>query len=259
MRAARNAGLVVICALLSAPIASAAVTLPDQTILEKVDFERHIMGLLGRMGCNASSCHGSFKGQGGFRLSLFGSDLEKDYAALSDDGRRITRDDPDASLLLLKPTKSVNHGGGQRFEKNSWQYQLLQTWIKQGARWDKGSGAIARMTIDPPEYAFTRSGETGQLKVRAKFNNGQEENISTFCNYRSNNEAVAEVFIGEFAKLIEHLTERLSGFLFWGEAATPDPFTKTARTRTSHAFLAASALGRQVAQDHDRAPEAARA
>src|SRR5262245_57154728 len=110
--------------LLAAPLVAAGVHLPDQTTIEKVDFERHIMGLLGKMGCNASSCHGSFKGQGGFRLSLFGSDLEKDYAALSEDGRRINRDDPDSSLLLRKPTKSVSHGGGLRFEKDSWQYQL---------------------------------------------------------------------------------------------------------------------------------------
>ncbi len=185
--------LAVTWGLFAAPVATAAVQLPDQTTVEKVDFERHIMGLLGKMGCNASSCHGSFKGQAGFRLSLFGHDLEKDYAALTGDGRRINRADPDASLLLLKPTKSVNHGGGLRFEKDSWQFQLRRTWIQQGARWEKGGGAIAAMIIDPPEYAFTRPGETGQLKVRARFGNGQEENITTFCNYRSNNEGVAEV------------------------------------------------------------------
>ncbi len=151
------------------------------------------MGLVGKMGCNASSCHGSFKGQAGFRLSLFGYDLEKDYAALTGDGRRINRADPDASLLLKKPTKTVSHGGGLRFEKDSWQYQLLRTWIKQGARWEKGSGAIAVMILDPPEYAFTRPGETGQLKVRARFADGREENITSFSNFRSNNEAIAEV------------------------------------------------------------------
>ncbi|MCI0359349.1 MAG: DUF1549 domain-containing protein, partial [Planctomycetaceae bacterium] len=185
--------LAVTWGLFAAPVASADVRLPDETTVEMVDFERHIMGLVGKMGCNASSCHGSFKGQAGFRLSLFGSDLDKDYAALTGDGRRINRADPDASLVLLKPTKTVSHGGGLRFEKDSWQYQLLRTWIHQGARWEKGSGAIAAMIIDPPEYAFTRPGETGQLKVRARFADGREENIISFSSFRSNNEGVAEV------------------------------------------------------------------
>ena len=34
--------------------AQAAVDLPDGNKLDKVDFERHIMGLLGRTGCNAA-------------------------------------------------------------------------------------------------------------------------------------------------------------------------------------------------------------
>src|SRR6266849_10927015 len=82
-----------------------------------VDFERHLVGLFGRMGCNSGSCHGSFQGRGGLRLSLFGYDPEKDYLALTRDnfGRRVDPVDPDHSLLLLKPTGQLEHGGGLRF------------------------------------------------------------------------------------------------------------------------------------------------
>src|ERR1700688_1799938 len=81
--------------------ADAAVDLPDGSKLEKVDFERHIMGLLGRTGCNAGGCHGSFQGKGGFRLSLFGYEPEKDFVAITRDsvGRRLNLVDPDNSLL----------------------------------------------------------------------------------------------------------------------------------------------------------------
>src|SRR5579872_3767656 len=74
---------------------SAAVNLPGDKKLENVDFERHIMGLLGRAGCNSGSCHGSFQGKGGFRLSLFGYDPDKDYVALTRDalGRRVNTAD----------------------------------------------------------------------------------------------------------------------------------------------------------------------
>ena len=42
---------------------------------EKPDFRRHVVPLLGRLGCNGRACHGSFQGQGGFMLSLFGYDF----------------------------------------------------------------------------------------------------------------------------------------------------------------------------------------
>src|ERR1700690_779569 len=97
----------------SAPPA-ADVKLPDGSVVQKVDFERHLMGVFGRMGCNSGSCHGSFQGKGGFRLSLFGYDPEKDYLALTREalGRRLDPADPDNSLLLLKPTGAVSHGVG---------------------------------------------------------------------------------------------------------------------------------------------------
>ena len=44
--------------------APAAVLLPNQGTVGQVDFERHVMGLFGRMGCNSGSCHGSFQGKG---------------------------------------------------------------------------------------------------------------------------------------------------------------------------------------------------
>src|SRR5687768_17193920 len=79
--------------VLIAPNAASAapVKLPDGGTVVKVDFERHVMGLFGRMGCNGGSCHGSFQGKGGFRLSLFGYDPEKDYFAITREvlGRRI--------------------------------------------------------------------------------------------------------------------------------------------------------------------------
>src|SRR5437868_5910819 len=82
---------------------------------KKIDFERHVSSLLGTLGCNAASCHGSFQGRGGFRLSLFGHDSEMDFRALTRDamGRRIDRNNPDRSLILLKATGQISHGGGK--------------------------------------------------------------------------------------------------------------------------------------------------
>jgi hypothetical protein len=161
----------------------------------RVDFERHIMGLFGRAGCNSGSCHGSFQGKGGFRLSLFGYDPEKDFYALTREamGRRINPADPDASLLLLKATGQTEHGGGKLFEKSSWQYQLLREWIVAGAKWTNGSGAVAGLATVPPEYRFPKSREQGQVRVVARFADGSEEDVTAFCDFRSNDDAIAEI------------------------------------------------------------------
>src|SRR5262245_42180818 len=142
-------------ALTACPPARAAVTLPNHATVDEVDFERHVMGLFGRMGCNAGSCHGSFPGKGGLRLSLFGYDPPRDYLTLTRDGlgRRINPVDPDRSLILLKATGQVEHGGGVRFGKGSWQYQIFREWLARGAPWQRGSGDVKKITITPPEYA----------------------------------------------------------------------------------------------------------
>src|SRR5262249_1690027 len=108
--------------LASALPVQAGVPLPNGGRGEKVDFERHLMGLLGRMGCNSGSCHGSFQGKNGFRLSLFGYEPEKDYFALTRDlqARRIDGSDPDNSPLPLKATGQIDHRGGPRLRKDSW-------------------------------------------------------------------------------------------------------------------------------------------
>src|SRR5688572_30955554 len=114
---------VAVCVAL--PAASRAdVPLPTGGAIKEVDFERHVMGLLSKVGCNAGSCHGSFQGKNGFRLSLFGYEPNLDSAALTRDnlGRRIDVQNPDSSLLLLKGSGAMPHEGGMRFGKESWVY-----------------------------------------------------------------------------------------------------------------------------------------
>lgn len=177
------------------PTASAAVVLPDNTKVEKVDFERHIMGLFSKMGCNSGSCHGSFQGKGGLRLSLFGYDPSMDYSALTRElmGRRINPVSPDQSLLLLKATGAIEHGGGRRFSVGSWQYQLMKEWIVNGAEWTKGSGTVEAITVTPKEQAFQKPGEQAQLVVKARFPDGSEENITSVCDFRTLDDVVAEI------------------------------------------------------------------
>ncbi len=199
MRSASKFGLTIALAVagvfFAAHPASASVDLPGDKKLDKVDFERHIMGLFGRMGCNSGSCHGSFQGKGGFRLSLFGYEPTKDFAAVTRDslGRRVNAADPDNSLLLLKAIGAVEHGGGVRFGKSSWQYQIFREWIVNGARSTSGSGEVKQVVVTPRELSFNKPAQVRQLSVVAKFTDGSESDITPFCDFRVNDDAVADV------------------------------------------------------------------
>src|SRR5258708_30641075 len=129
------------------------------------------MGLFGRYGCNNGSCHGSFQGKNGFRLSLFGYEPEKDFAALTHDqsGRRIDRVDPERSLLLMKAAGLMPHDGGMRFGRDSWPYRIMLEWLRQGARWDRGSGAVEALVVTPGELAVGAAAAAGRRPPQVPF------------------------------------------------------------------------------------------
>jgi hypothetical protein len=160
-----------------------------------VDFERHVMGLFSRVGCNAGTCHGSFQGKGGLRLSLFGADPAFDHAALTRDllGRRVNPVDPDRSLLLLKASGQVSHGGGRRFALGSWQHRMFRDWIASGARRQPGKGDVAELILSPAEHALVRPGQTGEVRVRARFADGSVEDVTHLSDFRTQDDGVATV------------------------------------------------------------------
>jgi hypothetical protein len=183
------------CAL--APSAASAqttgVALPTGGTLERVDFERHVMGLVSKAGCNSGSCHGSFQGKGGFRLSLFGYEPTIDFTNLTRDnlGRRTNTVEPDESLVLLKATGQTAHDGGMRFGKNGWVYNVFREWIRSGAKWTPGSGTIERLEVTPKDFALLTDDEPVQVKVTATFADGTKEDITPFCDFRITDDSIA--------------------------------------------------------------------
>lgn len=192
---ARWGSFVAVALAFAAPSARAGVTLPGGTKIEEVDFERHVMGVLGRYGCASGSCHGSFQGKGGVQLSLFGYDPAMDFQHLvrANNGRRVNPADPDASLMLLKATGQVPHEGRTRFGKDTWAYQLVREWIAQGAKRKAGSGEVKSVRVLPGEYVFAKARTEGQLKVEATFADGSKEDITALCEFRSNDDNVVEI------------------------------------------------------------------
>ena len=74
-------------------MAGAALGAGQESTKAKVSFVKDVVPILTKAGCANSNCHGSIRGQNGFKLSLFGYEPELDYDAITkaDDGRRIDR------------------------------------------------------------------------------------------------------------------------------------------------------------------------
>jgi hypothetical protein len=159
-------------------------------------FEGDIAPIFTRNGCNNSSCHGSLKGQNGFRLSVFGYDAAADYKSIvkDADGRRVDLKDPQKSLILLKPTFQVKHGGGVRFSKTSPEYKAILEWLKKGAPEGVPGPKLVSLTITPADEIFlTGADQTAQLKVTGRYADGVEKDLTHNVNYVSNDDSIAAV------------------------------------------------------------------
>lgn len=160
-------------------------------------FGRHIMPILSKAGCNSGSCHGTFAGKNGFRLSLFGYEPEMDFERLTREanGRRINRLDPASSLLLLKGSARIPHGGGKRLDPTSPAYQSLLHWIEGGAKYDpKREPRVERLEVTPGEALLrVEPGAALHLAVKAVFADGHSEDVTSLAVYGSLDEGIAQV------------------------------------------------------------------
>ena len=161
------------------------------------EFQRHVVPLLGRLGCNGRTCHGSFQGQGGFSLSMFGYDFDADLKALTTgDHPRIDVDNIEASLILNKPTSDDDHGGGQRFQRGGWEHQLLKRWIAGGAKGVDGKPAkLLTFEVTPAEVVFQKAGDTTQLTCVAIWEDGVHEDVTALARFQTNDDTVAEISV----------------------------------------------------------------
>ncbi len=172
------------------------VTVRDLTKPREVSFVRDIEPILNKVGCTAGTCHGAAKGKNGFKLSLRGYDPEFDYDRLIHDvsGRRFNRADPARSLLLLKPTAQVPHGGGLRFDTDSQYYKTTLAWLSQGVPFgDAKADEVARLEVAPTDILMPKPGLSQQIVVMARYPDGTTRDVTREASYTSNTPSVAEV------------------------------------------------------------------
>ena len=162
---------------------------------EVPDFQKHVMPLLGRLGCNGRSCHGSFQGRGGFQLSLFGYDFKADHKALLEENAgRVDIADVAESLVLAKPVDADMHEGGKLLDEGTWQYNTLRRWIESGAKASQGDAlTLQRLQVLPSELPFESDDQEVQLRAIAHWADGTSEEVTDLCRFASNDDAVAAI------------------------------------------------------------------
>jgi hypothetical protein len=192
---AKGDGTAVITALLNNDKATTEVTVSKTREPFDWSFRNHVIPVLTKIGCNSGACHGALAGKGGLKLSLRGFAPTDDHFVLTRQaqGRRVNKTEPARSLMLLKPTLALPHGGGLKIEVSSPEYNLLADWIASGA---PGPGAndprVDKLEVFPAD-AVLKPKDKLQIIVRARYSDGHSEDVTRWAKFSSTEDLVAGV------------------------------------------------------------------
>ncbi len=163
-----------------------------------VSFVNEVVPILTKSGCNSGVCHAKAgNGQNGFQLSLLGFEPAEDFEhiVLEARGRRLAFGNPDASLLLLKASGKMPHGGGTRLPAASPGYATVREWIRQGATANDNDAKLTALEVEPNKGVLQRR-TSQQLRVAARYSDGSVRDVTGLALFESNDRAMADVTEG---------------------------------------------------------------
>lgn len=205
-------------------------------------------------GCTGANCHGSIRGQHGFKLSLFGYEPAADYAAIVP---RIDKSAPSNSLILQKATAQVTHGGGFRFASGSMEYKAIVDWIRDGAVFDfKETPLMTELRAYPKEQIVGRGEGPQQIVAVAFYSDGTVRDATHMVQFSSNNPDIVRVDSKGLATPLETgetaVMVRTPGHAAAVRILVRDPSARAATNRTprfnfidEHVFTKLERLGIQ--------------
>jgi len=188
-----------ILAIGAAPVIAAEPSRP-------LGFVNDVAPILTKASCNSGGCHAKAgNGQNGFRLSLLGFEPQEDYEHIVKEGhgRRVFPAAPEQSLLLLKASNTVPHGGGKRLDPSSEEYQRLARWIGEGMAYGKETDPkLVSIEVQPKRNVIKIKGEQ-QLKVLAHYSDGHAADVTRMALYESNDKGMAEADDNGLVKILD--------------------------------------------------------
>ena len=171
------------------------VTVTEYGVVQPINFANEIVPIFTKAGCNGGGCHGKSGGQNGFRLSLLGFEPQEDYEYLVKEGRgrRLSPASPSNSLLLLKGAAILPHGGGARFDPNSYDFDLITRWVAMGMpRGEETDPTVVGVEVYPKNRLVSANAEQ-QISVTAIYSDGHTEDATHIATYEANDKEIAEV------------------------------------------------------------------
>jgi len=206
---ARTDGRTTLSVQFAGHVATAQINVANSREERVFSFARNVEAIFMKRGCNTGACHGGPKGKGGFKLSMDAVSPRADYKWIVEGGTfqvltadtgpkvpRINLKDPEKSLLLLKPTFTVAHGGGRRIEEGSPDHQVLLNWIRSGAPYGKEQNEagtqIERIELLPFETILEPEDQQ-QVLVTAHFADGHQEDLTDEVAYTVTDPAVLSI------------------------------------------------------------------
>lgn len=188
-------GSATISATVDGRTAKAAVSVENMERDEPWSFRNHVEPVLTKAGCNSGACHGAAAGKNGLRLTLRGYGPDVDYNNLTRQalGRRVVKTAPAESLLLLKPTGALEHGGGVKFAPDSREYRVIADWIAAGTPPPRPDDPRIVALKAFPEAVLLKPGLHQRVVVQAVFSNGRVEDVTRWAKFASTDESVAKV------------------------------------------------------------------
>lgn len=178
-------------------VAILACTFYDLAIAQdadRIDFRNDLIPMFTKHGCNAGACHGAAIGRGGFKLSLYGGDPQSDFEAVvrQMNGRRVNLSKPDQSLIFLKPTEYVEHGGGAIFDDESDSAQLVIDWIQQGAG-SESRRNLSSVEITPKKHIAKSIGASVALRAVARYSDGTSRDVTRWTIFSAEDPSAVDV------------------------------------------------------------------
>lgn len=191
----------------------------QQSQVKAISFRNEVIAGLNVGGCNMGACHGTPSGKNGFKLSLRGENPAQDYRHLTRDmvGRRVDRQNPLNSLLLMKGLGRVPHEGGARFGVDSLASESIEEWMAQGMPDDApNTPTLKKIELLPGKRVALAPARWQQIAVLAHFSDGSVKDVTRLCNFSSSDGSIADVSAtglvefkqaGEVAILVRYLEE----------------------------------------------------
>lgn len=169
----------------------------------RVEFENDLIPLFTKLGCNAGACHGAAIGRGGFKLSLYGGDPKADYSAIVHqlEGRRVNQSNPDQSLLLLKPTEELAHGGGYLIEDGDESGELLLNWIQQGAL-PTSTRTLKNVEVRPQSIVIPDLESEIELSATAYYSDGTSRDVTRWTVFTAEDDSAISIRDGKSASAL---------------------------------------------------------